>query len=53
MIRFNKSPQVSEAGRTRAWHYHGSDTTTSPRVIYVLKLANTNDMINVISVNAT
>ena len=31
------SPQLPGAGRTRAWHDHGSDTPTSPWAIYVLK----------------
>ena len=39
-MRFKNSPQLPGAGRTRAWDYHGSDTTTSPRAIYVLKSAN-------------
>ena len=38
-MRFKKSPQLPGAGRTRAWHHHGSDTFTSPRAIYVLKSA--------------
>ena len=29
-MRFKKSPQLFGAGRTRAWHYHGSHTPTSP-----------------------
>ena len=37
---FKKCPQLPGAKRTRAWHYHGSDTPTSPRAIYVLKSAN-------------
>ena len=36
-MRFKRSPQLPGAGRTRAWHHHGSDTPTSPRAIYVLK----------------
>ena len=36
-MRFKKSPRLPGAGRTRAWHYHGSDTPISPRAIYVLK----------------
>ena len=39
-MRFKNSPQLPGAGRTRAWHHHGSDTPTSPRLIYVLKSAN-------------
>jgi len=39
-MRFKNSPQLPGAGRTRAWHHHGSDTPTSPRAIYVLKSAN-------------
>ena len=33
IIRFKESPQLPGAGRPRAWHYHGSGTTTSPRAI--------------------
>ena len=29
-MRFKNSPQLPGAGRTRAWHHHGSDTPTSP-----------------------
>ena len=36
-MRFKRSPQLPGAGRTRAWHHHGSDTPISPRAIYVLK----------------
>ena len=39
-MRFKNSPQLPGAGRARAWHHHGSDTPTSPRVIYVLKSAS-------------
>ena len=35
-MRFKKCPQLPGAGRTRAWHHHGSDIPTSPRTIYVL-----------------
>ena len=28
-MRFKKSPQLPGAGRTRAWHHHGSHTPTS------------------------
>ena len=38
-MRFKKSPQLPGAGRTKAWHHHGSDTPTSPRAIFVLKSA--------------
>ena len=38
-MRFKKSPQLPGAGRTRAWHDHGSDTPTSPRANFVLKSA--------------
>ena len=37
IIRFKKRPQLPGAVRTRVWHYHGSDTPTSPRAILVLK----------------
>ena len=39
-MRFKKVLTNSGGGRTGAWHYHGSDTPTSPRAIYVLKSAN-------------
>ena len=29
-MRFKKSPQLPGAGRTRAWHHHGSHMPTSP-----------------------
>ena len=32
-MRLKKSLRLPGAGRTRAWHYHGSHTSTSPRVI--------------------
>ena len=32
-MRFKKSPQLPGAGRTRAWHHHGSHTATSPGAI--------------------
>ena len=32
-MRFKKTPQLPGAGRTRAWHSHGSHTPTSPRAI--------------------
>ena len=38
-MRFKKSPRLPGAGRTKAWHHHGSDTPTSPRAIYGLKSA--------------
>ena len=34
-MRFKKSPQLPGAGRTKAWHYHGSDTPTSPRAAHL------------------
>ena len=40
IMRFKKIPQHPGALSTRAWHNHGSDTPTSPRVIYVLKSAS-------------
>ena len=36
-MRFKKSPQLPGAGRTRAWHYHGSHTPTSPGAILQVK----------------
>ena len=38
-MRFEKRLQLPGAGRTRKWHYHGSDTPTFPKAIYVLKSA--------------
>ena len=43
-MRFEKSPQRIGAWMTRAWHYHGSDTPTSPMAIFVLKSANANNV---------
>ena len=40
IISFEKGPQLPEAKRARTWHYHGSDTPTSPWAIYVLNSAN-------------
>ena len=45
IMRFKNSYQLPGARRTRAWHHHGSDTSTSPRAIYVLKSANGNDIL--------
>ena len=39
ILRFKKSPQLLGAGRTRAWHHHGSHTPTSPGVILLSKMA--------------
>ena len=39
-MRFENSPQLLVASRTRALHHHGSDTPTYPRAIYVLKSEN-------------
>ena len=36
-MRFKKSPQLPGAGRTRAWHHHGSHTPTSPGAILQVK----------------
>ena len=38
-MRFKKSPQLPGAGRTRAWHHHGSHTPTSPGAISLGKVA--------------
>ena len=38
-MRFKKSPQLPGAGRTRAWHHHGSHTLTSPGAILLSKMA--------------
>ena len=40
IIRFIPSPQLPGAGKIRVWHFHVSDTPTSPRAIYVLKSAS-------------
>ena len=37
-MRFKKSPQLTGAGRTRAWHHHGSHTPTSPGAILLSKM---------------
>ena len=36
-MRFEKSPQLPGAGRTRAGHHHGSHTPTSPGAISQVK----------------
>ena len=36
-MRFKKSPQLPGAGRTRAWHHHGSHTPISPGAILQVK----------------
>ena len=33
IMRFKKSPQLPGAGRTRAWHHHGSHMSTCPGAI--------------------
>ena len=38
-MRFKKSPQLSGAGRARAWHHHGSHTPTSHGAILLGKMA--------------
>ena len=38
-MRFKKSSQLPGAGRTRAWHHHGSHTPTSPGTILLGKMA--------------
>ena len=38
-MRFKKSSELPGAGRTRAWHHHGSHTPTSPRAILLGKMA--------------
>ena len=43
-MRFRNEPQLPGAGRTRAEHHHRSDTSTSPRAIYVLKSAKCNEI---------
>ena len=39
-MRFKKSPQLPEAGRTRAGHHHGSHTPTSPEAVLLGKMAH-------------
>ena len=37
-MRFKKSPQLPGAGRTRAWHHHGSHThQTNPPAVQPLE----------------
>ena len=36
IMRFKKKSQLSGAGRTRAWHHHGSHTPTSPGSIFTM-----------------
>ena len=36
-MRFKKSPQLPGAGRTRAWHHHGSHMPTSPGALLLGK----------------
>ena len=38
-MRFKKSPQLPGAGRTRAWHHHGSQMPISPGAILLSKMA--------------
>ena len=38
-MRFKNRPQFSGAGRTRAWHHHGSHTPTSPGTFLLGKMA--------------
>ena len=38
-MRFKKSLQLPGAGRTMAWHHHGSHTPTSPGAILLGKMA--------------
>ena len=38
-MRFKITPQLPAAGRTRAWHHHGSHTPTSPGAILPSKMA--------------
>ena len=39
-MRFEKRPKLPGAGRTRAWHHHGSHTPTSPEAILLDKMAH-------------
>ena len=39
-MRFKKSPQLPGAGRTRAWHHHGSHTPTSSGAILPSKMSS-------------
>ena len=38
-MRFKKSSELPGAGRRRAWHHHGSHTSTSPGAILLGKMA--------------
>ena len=38
-MRFKKGPQLPGAGRTRAWHHHGSHTPTSREAVLLGKMA--------------
>ena len=38
-MRFKKSSELPGAGRTRAWHHHGSHTPTPPGAILLGKMA--------------
>ena len=43
-LRLKDRPQLPGAGRTRAGHHHGSDTSTSAKAIYVLKSVKCNEI---------
>ena len=38
-MRFKKRPKLPGAGRTRAGHHNGSQTTTSPEAVLLGKMA--------------
>ena len=38
-MRFKNGPQLPGAGRTRAWHHHGSHTPTSSEAVLLGKMA--------------
>ena len=39
IMKFKNGPLLPGAGRTRAWHHHGSYTLTSPRTVLLGKMA--------------
>ena len=38
-MRFKNGPLLPGAGRKRAWHHHGSHTSTSPGTVLLGKMA--------------
>ena len=39
-MRFEKRPKLPGAGRTRARHYHGTHSPTSPKAVLLGKMAH-------------